>query len=419
MATSVEVGTFTKDSSGTDNATQDVTTGFTPKAIILWGNYLQTSEAEAGGSAWFSLGFSDGTNQRAVCSSSLDAVTTTDVERFYRVTKCLVFGNASGTLLCHATVAFATNKFTMTWVENTDTTAARIHYFIVGGADITGVEAGTITGISGTGAQSITCSSADVKNATDDNAVVFFTGVQISTAQIDGNTVHGSLFLGMASSSLHEGVSSFSLQNGVGDGNSPTLVSTNSCIAEVYVSGVVSEADFTAFDSDGFDINWTTDPSLRDYYYLIIKGGQWEVGNGTSNTSTGTKAFTTTFQPKGVLMVSQLLTSDTSSQTTDLSFDISGADGTNESSGSVTEDDAAATTVVGRASSTTKIQRTLVSSADPPTVNGEADWSSFNATDFTLDYTNAAASAFLFIWVVCGDEAAAAGFAHSYGVIIG
>ena len=67
MAISVQVGQFTKDATNVDNATQDITTtGFDPKAIIMWSDQIRTANGLGDQDSHFSMGFSDGTNHRGV-----------------------------------------------------------------------------------------------------------------------------------------------------------------------------------------------------------------------------------------------------------------------------------------------------------------------------------------------------------------
>src|SRR3972149_3793167 len=68
MVLSVEVGQFTKDATNVDGATQNIATGFDPKAIKVWGTLLQTSNGLGDGDVSYSLGFSDGVNN--VCNGS-------------------------------------------------------------------------------------------------------------------------------------------------------------------------------------------------------------------------------------------------------------------------------------------------------------------------------------------------------------
>ena len=418
MAISVEVGVFAKDSSGVDGATQDVTTGFQPKAVIFWGEYNTTSAGDAGGTAYYGISFSDGTNHRGMGCANEDAVGDSDTGRAQR-NNVLVFVTETQAYLAYGTVAFAATKFTITWTENTNTTATQVHYMIFGGTDITGVEAGTITSPTTAQTSSYTTGAA-VQSISEGFGVVFFISQANATIPPIASTTD---------------LISFGAATGVNDefavGHESDEVAAQSEVTESYTNAGCVRAgfndldflagNFAGFDSAGFDIQWTTVPaSARYVFYLAIKGGQWKAGTDSASTTVTTKATTTPFQPKGLLSASTRLTSSTVNGTTDKSCDIGATDGTNQGTATATDDDNQATMIIGRASSTTKCVRILnPSGGETPTVSSEAAFSSFNATNFTLNWTTADGTAYLFGWVVCGDEAGSAGFAHSYGVIIG
>ena len=134
--------------------------------------------------------------------------------------------------------------------------------------------------------------------------------------------------------------------------------------------------------------------------FLIIKGAQWESGNETARTTTGTKATTTTFEPKGLYTFAVKRTADGSAQE-DLNMNIGATHGLTNDSGGMTDEDGVGTTNIGVMSSNTKLVR--YNNANSQAVLTESELDSFNPTDFTLDWTTVDGNAYKFLWVVCGN----------------
>ncbi len=409
MALDVETGTFTKNNGGVNGETDTITTSFQPKAIIIWGVLQQTAESEVRADASFSHGFSDGTNHRCVDVRSEDNVARSDYRRAQNNDGVLGFLDPGGTgFLAKASVVFNASDFTITWdIANTD--ASRIHYIIYGGADITGVQVSDFTKSTTTTPpdvnQSIT-TDADVQNITAGEGVVFF----LHSHQTAFNSAVNDLFLqlGAASDTTEEAV--FASAGDDNDAVGAPLCGNQGdhCILGYGPTAAVIDyrAEFNGFDADGFDVNWTINDAAADIIsFMIIKGGKWQVGVETANTSTGNKVTTTGHQPKSLLVVGNLQTTAVL-EDIDQSHNMGASDATTETSGAWTDKDGAATMNVGRASSITKLARHFtVPTTGAPTVDGEANVDSFNPTDFTLNWTDAAADLYRFMWIIAGDGA--------------
>jgi hypothetical protein len=166
---------------------------------------------------------------------------------------------------------------------------------------------------------------------------------------------------------------------------------------------LIYEGEFNGFDASGFDINWTTNDAQGTLIsYLIIKGGKWQAGQDTTKTSTGTKATTTDFQPQS-LLTSNAFRTGTAWTGTRAHMALGLADGTTEAANVSADEDNLGTSVCTNWSSITKAQGEIATTV----VLEEADLDSFNATDFTLDWTTASGVAIRFMWVVCADAAGA------------
>lgn len=422
MAIDVETGHFTKNNGGVTNETNVVSTAFQAKALIVWASYESESNAETDDHAILAIGFSDGTNHRAICSRHEDAVTMSDVAMALRNDACIAFIlPTSETITSRASVAFNAIDITFTW-NVADTKATIIHYIIYGGADITGVQVGDFTkSIAAEPVDQQITTDSDVQSITEGKGVVFiFDARENSMNSINSNE---SLSFGMATGTAKE-VSMW-------EGNDDNTASSEQRFAYEEDKIVIGRSaqtgvlrytgEFNGFNSTGFKVNWTTNNTEANIIpFLIIKGGQWEVGNETASTSVTTKATTTVFQPKGLFnIVTPRTATGLSQQDLAVTVGAAGSTTTEESAG-ITDKDAAAIMETGASSNITHCTRVLNATTTAPTVNGEAQLDGFNALDFTLDWTDAATALFKFLWCVCGDEAApAAPVEQTQGMIIG
>ena len=135
--------------------------------------------------------------------------------------------------------------------------------------------------------------------------------------------------------------------------------------------------------------------------FFIIKGGRWEVGNDTAKiTTTGTKATTTSFKPKGLFLFNTARVA-TGIADEDITMNIGASDDTNETSGSMTDDDGATTTEIGIMSSSTKCLRVFNVLTQAALMEANVD--SFNALNFTLNYTTVDSNAYKFGWIIIGN----------------
>jgi len=407
MALDVETGHFSKTGTGGNGTTQDVTTGFTPKAIIMWSENETTANEENSDSVdtGYSFGVSDGTNHRCAATASDDGNASGDAHGVLRnnaVWGSIVSGDSNSTR-ARASIAFGTNKFTMTYdIQSTETTI--IHYKIIGGADLTDIEAGTFTTPTSTGTQNV---ATGVANA-DFVCVVAMDDRTVPNSTADGYGVS----IGFASSSTKRWCISPKIRDGSSSSNIAQGFNTDEIITamdEDTAATLRLEADFTGFTSSGFDLSWTAvdTGAAQQAFYFTMKGGQWEVGNGSAKTSTGTQAYTTAFQPKGVFIGGQRRTTEGIARE-DVVVTLGGAGSTTtEENAGYKSDDAIATQSNGKFGSITLLYRIIDPNTGSTTVQSEAKLDSFNATDFTLDFTTAA-TAWLFGFFVCGDEAAVA-----------
>jgi len=402
MVLSVEVGQFTKDATNVDGATQNVSTGFDPKAIIVWGTLLQTSNGLGDGDVSYSHGFSDGINNVCNGSDGDDGAGTEASQLTIRNTSCIFFGTvAGGTTESRATISFGTNQFTVTWVVN-DSVATVINYIVIGGSSITAQAGSFLKSTAGAPVTQNVTINSDVQNISANGGIVFFASPDHDTL----NNMVGDMDigLGVAVPSSDEGQYHISNDSGVGTSEVFQTYSESKCMVITDSdSGVLqAEADFTSITTT-LNITWTTnDAQASPIIFLIIKGGRWQTGNETALTAGSTKDTTTLFTPTGLITIAGRRTTEGTSQQTG-SFVIGARANSTEICGGFSELDANTTMFYGRTLSNTKAIQILDQGAGAPTVDGEAD-ASFGTNKFTMDWTNLASSAWKFLWVVMADQ---------------
>lgn len=413
MAVSYKVGSFAKSTGGAP-ASQAVTgVGFEPKALILFatGN---TAEDTIRVHSEVMCGFTDGTNEKSLATASEDNLGTSDAFRYANSDKTFTWINpTTGAILAECDLtSFDSDGFTLNWTTN-DANAILIKYIAIGGTDITDVEVGSFFADTSAGVQNV---STGVANA---DFIMILNNALFSGAHEDTLFQDGYLGIGMATSASNQGHTHITSDDNVGTSQTTRYQRTNSIASVVSsASGTVAfEASFDGFTASGFDFDITNPGSSYLHYYITIKGGQWEVGNGTTATSQTTKSYTTTFEPKGLMLHSFNTTAQTTVQGTS-SMCIGASDGTTDVGISVRDTDAIGTTDSARISSSTKCIRTIttgstVEEGDLTTGGG------FNATDFTLDFTTADANAREFIWAVVGDEPVTGPGPSTQAVVIG
>jgi len=407
MALDVEVGQVAASTGG---GSQTVSVGFTPKAIILWGAFNRTTNAIVREDSSGFLGFSDGSNHGASTWQEEDNIASADNRRgSTNIASIKVTNGISTTVDSEATTTFQTNQFTIVW-SNAPANAYLINYIIFGGDDITGVQ--LISQQKPTGGAPVTQdvnTDADVQNITEGKGIVFCMSPWRNNATEIGSNLNFSF--GVTTKTITEANLGMSSDDGASTSICREHHTNIKFMSKFQASGatLLAECDFTGFDATGLTLNWTTNDSTADFlHFLIIKGGQWESGIETAKiTTTGTKATTTSFQPKGLITFGVRRTASTGRALQDISLNIgAGTSSTARFCAGITNDEGNTTMQIHQWASNAIIHRIVNQSG---TVLSEADIDSFNTLDFTLDWSNVGPNAFKFIWIICGDSAVAAG----------
>lgn len=295
MALESAIGSFSKDATGTPSATDVISLSFTPKALILWGDHGVTAEGGAEGDINFSIGFSDGTNNRSLHiweqSATFDNVRTTSTDR------AIYLSSSKTAPIVAGTVTFQTNQFTITWNEN-GTVASLVRYVALGGT--IAVEVGHFTKLAAQeGLQSVPLGGGvqDIKPSR--GALLLIGNGNANVGIFD----HSKMFLG-ATDGVTSGTVEVLNQHIADPISSAQGRSTTAITREIWhtTKDIRASADFAGFTPSGFDLRWTINTLnfAAIIPYLVVKGGGWTVSNHTALTSNGKQKTVTSWQPKGV-----------------------------------------------------------------------------------------------------------------------
>ena len=391
MGVSYKKGTFTKN---TGTGTQDVTgVGFQAKALILFtsNQTVETFEEHA----MLSYGFSDGTTDCCLVSSTEDNVTTSDTyNNLHNDSIVFIINKTTGAFEARATLnSFASDGFQLNWVTNT-TPAAVIHYIAIGGTDITNVKVGTQNvGTTATGNKAYTGVGfqPDFLHVLHNNALP-------ASAYTYNTTVEAEWGFGISAmkATNERWAIVTSSQDAVGTSVSWRREMHDKCFTHIVNStGAVNlEADFISFDSDGFTWNYTTNAggntTNQPFAYLAIKGGLWTVGDSimpdiNASVTTETAGNGTL---KGI-MLANILSNATGGGVSTNGITIGGSDGTNNGLVSLCDLSGSALMVVTQIQNDNNCNMSMISNATASSSTTlQTGAATFGKNSFTIAYTN-------------------------------
>jgi hypothetical protein len=401
VALSVKRGSF---ASNTASATQAVTgVGFQPKAVIFLSARVTAADGIANAALIGSFGIAtDALEGWAISSAADDAAPTMNTARRHDNTRCITFlTDGAPTLDASASFASAdSDGFTLTW-DAAPNAAYVVEYLALGGSDLTGVDAGEFTLSGSAGNASVTGVGFQPK-------LLFFGSVG-TNAVLPAQAGVATIGLGAAVSASQRGAYGFSQNDGVTTENATITGNASRAFTAPGITSLDWAGDLVSMDADGFTYNLVNTGGLDKVSYLALGGTfQAAVVADAQKTSTGNQAKTGVgFAPKALLGLSQgrtPLAVGTVSTTDDVSFNVGVADGAGqESSMSLTTQDAAGTSVSKRSHSQTKFMR--FRQASNSTVLAECDVVSLDADGYTLGWTTADAVARELIVIAFGDAA--------------
>ena len=401
-----ETGSFVK-STGSAPAIQKITTGGPPVAIYLYSSAITGTEDTITDNLVLAQGFTDMTNERSHFVYSGHGISSSDSFRFANSNKIIRFFNIStGANASAATVSdIEDDGFTLRWEPN-NADANIIKYVIWYGNSFT-AKVGEFTSPLVIGTQSV---------MTGLNTADFVMCSTIGGIAEDTKGDSFSFSNCWATGPVERGVVSLSTRDNLGTTVTSKYISnTKFPISQETPSpqNVNEFGDFDGFTSNGFDIDWIdvhTTSSL--YYYLTIKGGFFEIINGTFPASAISKAFTTMVQPIGFICQGAKV-EILDSVENDLYYHLGSSDATNEHAITLLDANAQSVTTITKSISSSARIITTTNNAGTVTED-EADiktGGAFNATDATIDWTKNNGTAHEFLGVVVG-AASVAGFSN-------
>ena len=379
-----------QNSTGTQNAT---VSGFgTPTAAIIIAN--GRTAVGAGNNANMSIGFWDGTNNCGLCIASDDGSTNMETDRSWSNDHCYIETNG-----------FGSARWEIASITGTVTDGVELTW------DIANADELTVILIKGTLSASI--ERLDLSEVSTDNTVtpghtthaLFAMSVGAAGAT-DGISSHASLNFGLGH---YDGTSTYTQhsvgwydQDAAANSNLRQEVSTDRILIRQNSTGLTWELTWSAVTSTQFTITSNTTTTWgNSVFFLCLELDEpagFEVGNGTSPTSTGTKAFTTSDEPSFVgLIQTSLPNADQQYNTDDATgFCFGVTDGTTDKcfAFNVAHNAAVSDTLHHHQNNVSF----LYAPADTGTIENTSAFSSFNATDFTLNYTAVDTTAYQNIW---------------------
>jgi hypothetical protein len=385
--------------------------GIAPKAIIFWTSGKTTASGATGsGSYLLSFGFTDGTTNGSIGTTSLDA-TSTPTDKHYvsphAVEILTTAGAAAGEADMQATPWDATN-FYLTWTAN-DANAYIVHFLAIGGS---GVQAKVKTwpNPGATGPVSIT-GIGFAPNLVFNIHAYGSIGCGCPTFPI----LHGGFGLGVMDAGGEQWATTFWNADGGAKTNTQRGQQTNAALYAIHdVLTVQQRATIQSMDPDGFTVNFSTSYFSSDSFYsLALSGVNMAIGSFAKTTSAAPVSQPISglrFQPAAVLLAS-FGDITQANPVTVTHMGIGASDGTTEGSVAVWEPDNLKPSVVDGAEKTTKVFMKGASGCGASAtcaIAAEADLTSLDANGFTLNWTTNDAVATEMLYVALGPLGATA-----------
>ena len=402
MALLAKTISFTQKSGGTGG--QSVTgVGFQPSVVILMASERTADGTGAGFRQCIGMA-SGSTNRGCVWMGSKDNVATSACGRSLVTNRVLQFAsetaNTTPTLLADADFSsLDSDGFSLNWWTN-DNANRIIVALCLGGSDLNAAYVGTFTTGTALGNQSVT----GVGFRPDGLLLLSHdsgsTGLQLNATTTIGAVASPTERAVMVTRSRDNQAtkSTIRYENGA---KAISIVSSSA-------NSVISEADFSSFDSDGFSINWTTIPASHLVLFLAVKGCNVGVGSFSGNTTTqgtGTQGVTGLgFKPKALMLFSHVTNINASVQT-GARRSVGVATSTSER-GCLWLGDAngGSTSIVNQNLDRTKVVKSMSEATSAgATLNAAADFSSFDQDGFSVSWSTVDASARDICYLAFGD----------------
>ena len=406
MTVEIQVATLTKPTTGTDGQTQDLNLNFTPKAIYVISN-CNTINNTTTANAYYSVGFSDGTNQACTSFASPDNRSTGIVAMSHRTDSVFCDVNPNFSLYNSASVTFATNKVVFTWNVMDTQADQNLIVFAIGGSDITNVKVNTVdVGRTTTGTQDYTGLGF---TPTAGNSILFtLSNFLLATNGFSSINNGCSVNRGVAISTSKRWVTGICSEDGSDPTDTWRFYDNAACLKSLNFTGAIDYiADFSAWISDGFRLNYTDAPttSTTKFSYMVIKGGNWDVGSLQSPTTpTNNVDYSVSVNSNTLrgLLIDTVATATLTTAQTIAVLSTGVTDGTTQACVGAIDEDAQATSDSYKLANTTNIIKPLTT--DGATLE-LATFDSFTTNNFRLDWGTASAAQEYYGWVVVADSA--------------
>lgn len=381
------VGSFTVPAATGNKAVTGV--GFTPKAVIFWGQRVSADGATASASAFPSLapywGMAISSTSRVVITWNDDLTVGVSSDD---ATKCIKHITNATTSFAADFVSMDADGFTVNF-STANATAYIVNFMALGGSDLSNVFIKSFTAATATGNQAQT-------------GVGFQPNALVAMVSDTYGGANGGVTIGLGVSSTQRATAHTNY-----DGFSGSRWQLADKIIAIAKGGSnYRVADLVSLDADGFTFNWTLAPaSPPTIYVLCLKGGNYFVGSYLQKTSTGSQSTTGVgFAPSGLFSLSIAGVVSVSPQSPPGNIMMTGAasDATHRAvtyygSGSDGEVE------LDRAAFYTKRADDLT-----PTLTAKADLTSLDSDGFTLNFSTADATAREVVFMAFGATAAVA-----------
>lgn len=418
MVLSFAQGSWTsRTTTGTDVITG---VGFTPKVIIIFASSYDVAFDTITGYIEFGVGGATDTtaaNQRGMYLEAQDAIATTNTDSYWHAAAAIGFVLSDSSVNSVGVIsAIGSDGFTVNWTAK-DTTAMRLEYICLGGADITNAKIGSFTSpTTGT-----TGNQATTGVGFQPDLLIFF-GCNATTDTLQKTGL--AYGMGFATSSSNQvclaGTSKTAVTNSTANTSTHYQRGSNTncytVLDETTTTAKGLEGAFVTMGSDGFTINWTTvaaSGATKKIGYIAIKGGSFKVGSITAPVSGVTPVSQATtgigFQPTGLLLASVQATSATTIGTGNKIAFGGGSSSTDRGCCMTGLNDATANTQTMALNKLAKITTNyaIVGSETSSTINAEADLTSLDSDGFTLSWTTRDTNAYEVLYVAVGNAAGA------------
>lgn len=380
------VGSFTKTNSATTQAVTGV--GFTPKALIFF-----TAGSAAASGTWTgttgnihqTVGFTTGAAESYSTAVSMeDNESVSDTKRRIAAKAITLLSAESTATQAEADLdSFDADGFTLDWTANGDTDLDDIviMFIAIGGDDVS-AKAITWDSPSSTGNKAVTGVGFEPE-------VVLHSATNLTTVpETDNDATFG--FGAMDASGGEWALSVRSAESGTSI--TDRTQQTDHCIALLDDSDgtILEEADFVSMDSDGFTVDFTAVAGGQldvAHISLCLSGLSATVGNFAKSTGGAPASQAVTgvgFEPGSVMFASFANVATTSVQTHG-AIAMGAADGTNERSTLMVDEDGQS---VSDAKCIFKNDKVLMlQDTTTGSIDAEADLTSMDADGFTLNWT--------------------------------